>query len=134
MNIPATNQTSEEVTLAGEKIKAGTQVSIREEIITQEEITEIKESGAVLSRKLSGFFVKEADEDTQDGEKKDVVHVTYPKELINAKGNLSGSNAVKAAIAGLKETHENLLSDNEFIAEYPLGNPDEYRVEVENAE
>lgn len=151
-----TNRTDKEVVLAGTKIPAKTQHTIYEELITKEELEELVKNEFSLKicvRTIDVVLVDKADTtvtgsdadvtggqdsntNTGDGTTQVVLTplenvYTYPKELINNKGMLTGFAGAKPKIKSLQAQYGDLIiPDATFTQTYSGHNADNYRVAI----
>lgn len=147
MTKAVSNLTSTDIVLGGATIKSLHQETIREELITQDEIKAIQENAVirfehmvitVLEAKATQVNVNEGSE-VNAGSNQAVVPVTinyvaYPKDCITKEGLLSASNKVVSVIKALDELYNNLLDDKSFTEMYPSANIEDFRVELPEKE
>ncbi|MGW8169647.1 MAG: hypothetical protein ACWGHH_06550 [Sulfurovaceae bacterium] len=145
MTKAVSNLTSTDIVLGGATVKSLHQETIREELITQDEIKVIQEIGVIrfehmvitVMEALQGQGGNNAQNKPSGDDAKDeqaVVHVAYPKDCITKEGLLSASNKVVSVIKALDELYDNLLDDKSFMEMYPPANIDDFRVELPEKE
>lgn len=127
-----TNLTSKKQVLAGVEIAPSSQETVREELITQDELSLISEDGNIVTFGRNEITVKKALKEVVKVEIAPTEEVkVYPSNLITEKGNLTGRQDALEEIEKLQAEHgENILTDSEFEKLYPSSEVEEFRLGV----
>lgn len=128
MTKAVSNITSTEIVLGGVVIKPSCQETIREVLITQDEVRAIQEH-AVMRFEHMVITVSEEENGLNNSSVNAPVECwAYPQECITKEGLLSQSKKVQTMIAKLQEDNKVILDDKSFIEMYPSVNIEDFRL------